>query len=119
MTHFTALNTPQQPQPNSDSESDSAMSEVSQSRRPESDSESDSSMSAASELPKKLETSAASGSTSGCTMFHPREKSRRVKQYVGVVMYSDTHTMNSDSEDNQKDITFKSDGSVYELASQK
>ena len=119
MTRFTALNAPQQPRPDSDSESDSAMSEVSQSRHPESDSESDSSMSAAaSELPKKLETSAASGSTSGSTTFRPRDRYRRVK-LLTPGLYSDTHTMNSDSEDNQKDIIFESDVSEFDPASQK
>ena len=74
-------------------------------------------MSAASELLKKLETPAASGSTSGSTTFRPRDKYRRVKYTPGL--YRDTHTMNNDSEDNQKDITFESDVLEFDPASQK
>ena len=65
------------------------------------------------ELPKKLEMSQASGTTT----FHPRDQPRREECKPG--MYNDTHTMNSGSEDNQKDISTESGGSVYEPASQK
>ena len=72
---------------------------------PDSESDSDSSTSSAA--------SAANGSTSDCTTFHP--KRINVKQYERVGMYMDTFTMDSDSENNQKDISIEtecSDGYV-------